>query len=206
MKVYVLIDGGFLEHKFKQAVIPLSTDAIENVVFTGIRLFPDDQKINRIYYYDAQPLDIVQKKPVSKKNFNFTSTNTYKEKKYLLRKLKETDRFAVREGTVLFRGWRLHNKAYGKANLSDDDFIPDIQQKGVDIKIALDFSWLSRSKEADRIILIAGDSDFVPAIKEARRHGIQVALLTLGNKVSDHLRLNCDFLREHHISELLKKI
>ncbi|EDP6822514.1 NYN domain-containing protein, partial [Campylobacter upsaliensis] len=57
-------------------------------------------------------------------------------------------------------------------NLTDKDFKLNLKQKGVDIKIALDISKLSLRKDIEKIILMIGDSDFIPAIKLARREGI----------------------------------
>jgi uncharacterized LabA/DUF88 family protein len=49
-------------------------------------------------------------------------------------------------------------------------------------------------------VLVAGDSDFVPAMKFARREGAQVFLVTLGHNVrpemSEHADLALDIRRE----------
>lgn len=44
------------------------------------------------------------------------------------------------------------------------------------MKIGLDIAALSYKRLVDQIILIAGDSDFVPAAKHARREGIDFVL------------------------------
>jgi len=44
------------------------------------------------------------------------------------------------------------------------------------MKIGLDISSLAYKKSVDQIILIAGDSDFVPAAKLAQREGIDFVL------------------------------
>ncbi len=88
--------------------------------------------------------------------------------------------------------------------LGDDDFVPEIIQKGVDIKIGLDIAWISLEKIAQRIVLITGDSDFVPAMKFARRNGIQVMLATLGHGVKEELKNNADFLVEVGLKEIMK--
>ena len=56
--------------------------------------------------------------------------------------------------------------------LEEKDFSLSVTQKGVDMRIGVDISSLSFKKQVDRIILISGDSDFVPAAKNARREGI----------------------------------
>jgi uncharacterized LabA/DUF88 family protein len=67
--------------------------------------------------------------------------------------------------------------------LTDDCFTPNLKQKGVDIKIGLDVAWVSFNHIASNIIMITGDSDFVPVIKTARRNGVFVYLFTLGHNV-----------------------
>lgn len=52
----------------------------------------------------------------------------------------------------------------------------DVKQKGVDMRIGLDATSIAMGKQADQIILIAGDSDFLPVAKIARRSGIDFIL------------------------------
>ena len=52
----------------------------------------------------------------------------------------------------------------------------NLEQKGVDMRVGIDISSLSFKKQVDQIILIAGDSDFVPAAKQSRREGIDFKL------------------------------
>ena len=54
---------------------------------------------------------------------------------------------------------------------------------------------MSFKKQVDRIVLVAGDSDFVPAAKLARREGIDFILDPLWLKVSDDLLEHIDGLR-----------
>jgi len=60
--------------------------------------------------------------------------------------------------------------------LTDTDFVLSVEQKGVDMKIGLDISSIAFKHQADQIILISGDSDFVPAAKQARGEGIDFIL------------------------------
>lgn len=55
------------------------------------------------------------------------------------------------------------------------------------MKIGLDIATIALKKLADKIILIAGDTDFVPAIKFARSEGVQVFISTLTNFCSPSL-------------------
>ena len=61
-------------------------------------------------------------------------------------------------------------------DLTENDFEFFSQQKGVDMRIGVDIAAMSFKKQVDQIILIAGDSDFVPAAKMARREGIDFIL------------------------------
>ena len=61
-------------------------------------------------------------------------------------------------------------------DLTEDDFQFVAPQKGVDMRIGLDIASMTFKKQIDQIILIAGDSDFVPAAKMARREGIDFIL------------------------------
>ena len=60
--------------------------------------------------------------------------------------------------------------------LTEDDFVFVAQQKGVDMRVGVDIASLAYKKQVDQIILIAGDSDFVPAAKLARREGVDFIL------------------------------
>ena len=55
-------------------------------------------------------------------------------------------------------------------------FEPTIKQKGVDMKLGIDIASLAYKQQVEQIVLIAGDSDFVPAAKLARREGLDVVL------------------------------
>lgn len=59
----------------------------------------------------------------------------------------------------------------------------------------LDISTLALKKQVDQIILIAGDSDFVPASKLARREGIDFILDPLWTHIKDDLWEHIDGLR-----------
>lgn len=70
----------------------------------------------------------------------------------------------------------------------------DLRQKGVDMRIGLDIASLTLKKLAKTIVLVAGDSDFVPAAKLARREGLQFVLDPMWQKVNDDLYEHIDGL------------
>ena len=83
------------------------------------------------------------------------------------------------------------------ADLQESDFVFTAQQKGVDMKIGLDIASLSYKHQVDQIILIAGDSDFVPAAKLARREGIDFILDPMWADIKDNLFEHIDGLKSH---------
>ena len=63
------------------------------------------------------------------------------------------------------------------------------------MRIGLDIASLAYKHLVDQIILIAGDSDFVPAAKLARREGIDFILDHMGQGVTPDLSEHIDDLR-----------
>lgn len=80
--------------------------------------------------------------------------------------------------------------------MTDDDFKPDFEQKGVDMRIGLDMANYSTTRSVDRLILVLGDTDCLPAMKHARISGLQVVLVTLPNqKPAPELLWHSDYER-----------
>ncbi len=80
------------------------------------------------------------------------------------------------------------------SDLTEKDFNLDIKQKGVDMRIGLDIASMAYKKQVDRIVLIAGDSDFVPAAKHARREGIDFILDPMWQPIKQSLQEHIDGL------------
>ena len=78
--------------------------------------------------------------------------------------------------------------------MTDQDFVPDLRQKGVDMRIGIDIASITLKRQADVIVLVAGDADFVPAAKLARREGVQFILDPLRQSVSSDLSEHIDDL------------
>jgi uncharacterized LabA/DUF88 family protein len=79
-------------------------------------------------------------------------------------------------------------------DLTEEDFYLDVKQKGVDMRIGLDVASMAYNKLVDQIILIAGDSDFVPVAKLARKSGIDVLLDPMKSHVKESLLEHVDGL------------
>lgn len=102
--------------------------------------------------------------------------------------LSDSSSWKIRPATLndLLRG----NKQW--SDLEDSDFQYDARQKAVDSRIAVDIASLAFKSQVDRIVLIAGDADFVPASKLARREGIDFILDPLHNHISEDLYEHID--------------
>ena len=102
-------------------------------------------------------------------------------------------------GIVQFRGWTLKAGLLAQATdsqvaLGPEDIVPNVQQKGVDMRIGLDIASLTLKQHVQVIVLVTGDSDFIPAMKFARREGAQLFLVTLGHKVTPEMREHSDMI------------
>lgn len=70
-----------------------------------------------------------------------------------------------------------------------------LRQKGVDMRIGLDIASITLKRQADTIVLVAGDSDFVPAAKLARREGMEFILDPMWQNVNADLFEHIDGLQ-----------
>jgi uncharacterized LabA/DUF88 family protein len=77
-------------------------------------------------------------------------------------------------------------------DLTEADVMPNTRQKGVDMRIGLDIASLTFKKQVDQIVLIAGDADFVPAAKLARREGIDFILDSMWRSIPAGLEEHID--------------
>lgn len=77
-------------------------------------------------------------------------------------------------------------------SLEEADFVPDIEQRGVDLRIGLDIARLSLRGLVRTIVVVTGDSDFIPAFKFARREGVRVILAHMDHGVKRELRAHTD--------------
>jgi uncharacterized protein (TIGR00288 family) len=89
-------------------------------------------------------------------------------------------------------------------SLTEYDFRPNITQKGVDMRIGLDVASLAQGRYVDQIILIAGDSDFLPAVKMARKHGIDFILDSMKQYPKKTMQLHVDGI-ECYVNQLYTK-
>jgi uncharacterized LabA/DUF88 family protein len=187
-KIVLIIDGGFLRVAARIAGKYYDPAFIESFS----KVCPSsDEELFRVLYYDCAPYQGQQKLPVSGLTQTFAGSDQW------LLDLAERDLFAVRRGVLKFRGYKLKKvPVKGITALSDADFNPDFEQKGVDMRIGLDIASYSALRSVDRIGLVTADTDCVPAMKLARKSGAKVVLFALpGSKVPGELAHHSDMIR-----------
>jgi uncharacterized LabA/DUF88 family protein len=187
-KLVLMIDGGFLRVAARSSGFyydPAFIELFSASCATG------EEELFRVLYYDCAPYHGQQKLPIS------GQIKTFDESGQWLQELSRKNLFAIRLGILKFRGFKLKKiPANGISGLTDADFKPDFEQKGVDMRIGLDMASYSSLKKIDRIGLVTADTDCVPAMKHARKSGVQVVLITLpGHIVPGELAQHADFVR-----------
>lgn len=162
------------------------------------------RELYRIFFYDCPPLEKKLQYPISNRPVDFSRSNTAVFRRNLHNELRRKRKVAVRLGHLSTKGnWVISPQVQkdllkGKMSiddLEDEHLFYDIKQKGVDMRIGLDIASLAFKRQVDQIVLIAGDADFVPAAKLARREGIDFILDPLWNPIHDDLIEHIDGLK-----------
>ena len=210
MKTAILVDGGFYRRRAQNMLGEKDAQAraYELSNYCKRHLFYHGHKVSelyRIFYYDCLPMGKKIYHPFLQKQVDFSKTELYTWGNAFISELKSKRKFAIRLGKLadeqaLFtiRPDIVRKLCNGKMlfeDLSEQDFMLKVDQKGVDMKIGLDIASLSYKHQVEQIVLISGDSDFVPAAKLARREGIDFVLDPLFNPVKPELFEHIDGLR-----------
>lgn len=207
----ILVDGGFYRKRAKYlwGEKTAAERAKELSAYCHAHLYDktsgEERQLYRIFYYDCEP---VGRKsvyhPLKKANVDLEKSDTYVWANTFMEQLKQRRKFALRLGhlsdamhynlkpevTKALLAGRLTIDA-----LTEKDFVFSAQQKGVDMKIGVDIASLAYKHQVDQIILIAGDSDFVPAAKLARREGIDFILDPMWSNIRPDLFEHIDGLK-----------
>jgi len=201
-KFAILVDGGFIKKKLKARYKHFPTIAEFDAEMTRIKAHAAlaGFSLLRIYYYDAPPASGMMTNPVSGALMNLDAHPDYALNLGLQQTLEMQPDLALREGETAIHGWALGPAALksiakkGARPLVEKDFVPNIEQKGVDLRIGLDIARLSLCKMVDVIVVVTGDSDMVPAFKFARREGVRVYLDHMGHGVKRDLKVHTDLI------------
>jgi len=205
--IAILVDGAFFMKRYRQCFWNGSTHDPQTVaknMYTMLLRHVENEELYRILYYDCPPLEKKVHNPISKEVIDYSKTDVAIFMKAFHRELIKLRKVALRLGVLKERSsWQIYpeklkailNGSMDIKNLTFKDVFYNITQKGVDIRIGLDIASLAYKKLVNRIILVSGDSDFVPAAKLARREGIDVILDPMWQNVDIKLFEHIDGLR-----------
>lgn len=217
MRVAVLVDAAFFHRRYK-ALVPewrkhsgqhvaeqLHQWACDHTRFnaTGRISLSQPSDLYRVFVYDCPPFIGRKQHPLTKRDIDFGKSDLATFKQAFLQRLPQLRKVALRLGHLSeIKNWKMRDQVVddllkGKRSLDDlteEDITLDVKQKGVDMRIGVDVASLAYKKLVDRIVLVAGDADFVPAAKLARREGIDVVLDSMHAHINEALYEHIDGL------------
>jgi len=208
-KTAILIDGDYYIRRarslFGQKDAKDRAKELEN--YCSLHIKDGKRHLYRVFYYDCPPLDRTVFHPLTRKHINLGKSDMYAWRNAFFKALLSKRKFALRLGRLsdLGHGYKLNPDAVKKLcekkitidDLKESDFSIEIEQKGVDMRIGIDIAHLAYKRLVTQIILISGDSDFVPAAKLARREGIDIILDPMGSHIAEDLWTHIDGLKSH---------
>ncbi|QNL22647.1 NYN domain-containing protein [Hyphobacterium sp. CCMP332] len=204
--VAILIDDAFFLERYNRLYAKGHNPAkvADNLFEICKKHIAKDEYLYRIFYYDCMPLRKKAHNPISSRVIDFGKSEVAIFRLLFFEELKKKRKIALRLGYLKSNNkWIINpNKTKellnGKLKISDLDeseVVFQIQQKSVDMKIGLDIASLAYKKLVNKVILISGDGDFVPAAKLARREGIDFVLDPMWNNIDDSLFEHIDGLK-----------
>lgn len=189
IKVAILIDGAFFTKRYSKLYDKnrqKTPKEIVNDLYTIAHAHVGENNyLYRIFFYDCEPLKKKVHNPVSGKCIDFSTTPSAERQLGIIEELKKKRKVALRLGTLKdSKEWMIYSHKIKQllkgeisiTDISEDDVFYVLRQKGIDMKIGVDIASLALKHFVDKIVLISGDSDFVPAAKLARREGIDFVL------------------------------
>lgn len=211
-KTAILVDGGFYRRRAQRVWGELraeeAADQLAQYCNYHLEFMGDSRELYRVLYYDCPPMDRKVYHPFLDRPIDFKDTSLYTWMSEFLEALKRKRKFALRLGKLndtqahfTLKDKALRNLCLGKIGLNDlkeDDFYINVDQKGVDMKIGIDIASIAYKKLADQIILISGDSDFVPVVKLARREGLDFVLDPMGANIKPDLLEHIDGITTYY--------
>lgn len=162
------------------------------------------RELYRIFFYDCPPLVHKLHHPLTKRVVDFSKSEEASFRLDLHNHLRVKRKVALRLGHLSRQvRWTIKPNAIdeilkgtlARDGMVDSQVIPSVRQKGVDMRIGIDVTTLALKRRVDQIVLMAGDADFIPAAKQARREGIDFVLDPLWATVPEGLQEHVDGLR-----------
>ncbi len=199
LRYAILIDGGFLlrklEHRLRKFPTADQVEAVASAIGGHLCVHGLDRL--RVYFYHARPATGILTNPLSKAQTDLSNTAIFKAHESLLDTLELRPDFALRLGETSTQDWKLGSNALKSLlkkprQIEAGDLVPNITQKGVDLRIGLDIARLALTQSVQAIVAVTGDSDLIPAFKFARREGLRVFLCHFDHGVKRDLKAHAD--------------
>lgn len=214
-KTAVLIDGNFFikrarklwgEAAPERRAAECHAYALRHIAIKRKRTIEyGDRSLYRVFYYDCPPLCKGSfKQPWSTRNTVFSRKNPSN----LWMSTFHSELGAKRKVAMRMGELRAANAHYnlkqeslkrllaGEVSveeLGEDDYtFVGLKQSGVDMRIGLDVASLAYERIVDQIVLIAGDTDFIPVAKTARKSGLDFLIDPMGHHLPDDLVIQTD--------------
>ena len=209
IKTAILVDGGF----YRKRAIALwghktpaeRADELNDYCYKHLHDKYENRYLYRVFYYDCPPTNKNIYNPITQKTVCLGKTSEYSWMTSFLNELKHHRKFALRMGRISDTQIHYFLKPEPTKNLlrgdldikeiTQNDLDLNLEQKGVDMRIGVDISSLVFKQQVNQIILISGDSDFVPAAKQARREGIDFILDPMHSPIKDDLFEHIDGMK-----------
>jgi uncharacterized LabA/DUF88 family protein len=151
-KALLLIDGGYFDFLLRSMGSPrLDYGRLAEAVCRAFEL-----SLLRCVYFNCLPY--LPASPSAEEQ------EAFRKKEGFYQRLQRLDRFDVKLGRLAFRG------------LDEQTGKPVLEQKQVDVLLAVEMVYAAARRSADAIVLLSGDGDFLPAVEIVKREGLTFAL------------------------------
>ncbi len=152
MRAAIFIDGGYFFNHLHEEGVPLDYDWLAAYLLGPVRRnLPID--LMRAYFYYCAPW--VSDPPEE------MELRRMQEHRDLVDQIERTNRWQVRLGKLEQR-WEGRKRYY--------------EQKRVDVLLSVDLVRHAAASHIQHAVIVAGDSDFIPAIAAAKESGVTVSL------------------------------
>lgn len=213
MQSAIFVDGAYFLRRFRNIYkskdyrdAAVVTDTMYRMCLKHLKTrYGEKSRLYRLFFYDCPPLEKRVHYPISKQSLTLGQTDEAKFRRAIHQRLVSKRKVALRLGRLdekngkwTVKDWAMEQLMRGQlnwTNLTDDHFKYHAKQAGVDMMIGTDIASVAYGQHVDQMVLVAGDSDFVPAAKLARRSGIDFILDPMWNHIHDDLLEHIDGLR-----------
>lgn len=213
--VAIFVDAGFFIRSFTKIADPEMSAEPEQLAKAMWHYWikhidrKNGEELYRIYFYDCPPLSHKAHHPITNQLIDFSKSDITNYKNRLHDSLLHQPYVACRMGHLsstdkewgFIRKDKIHNfNKLIRGEVDPKEIDPKNvslrpRQKGVDMKLGIDIASVVLKKLANKIVLISGDSDFVPAAKLARIEGAHFILDAMGRTVTGDLAEHIDGLK-----------